>query len=338
MKYIKKRVGYWLGMVVTLLFVGWALMKFDFVEVGKALGQANYLWALPAGAIEVLSIYMRALRWKYFLAPIKPVSTRDSFMATSIGFFANMVLPARLGEFVRAWLIAKKASISKSAALGTVVIERAIDGLCVVAMIAAVLMFTEPPEGQEEYWEVFKATGYFIAGFYLAVFTILFLFHKRVGWVEWLLDFSIGILPEHLGSRIKSIFESFRSGFAFLESGRHIVAIFLWSVVFWTMLGGLNLMFFYAFGLYDLPFIATYLVLVAQIIGSMAPAAPGFVGPYHAATMAALFFYGVDSELGLSIAIVMHATMFFTNTAPGVVFLWLEKMSFTDIKEKAEED
>ena len=332
---MKEKATFWLGLAITLFFVAWALLKYDFRAVMAALGEANYYWILPAAVIEVLLIYIRAVRWHYFLESIKPVSHYNSFMATSVGFLANMVIPARIGEFVRAWVLGRKEGISKSAAMGTVVIERAIDGLSVVVVILLVFLLVDVPGDKLKYWNTLRAAGYTVVAFYLVVFFTLFLFHKRVRWVERLIDFALAILPERLGEKTRRILESFRSGFDVLESGRHIIAITIWSVVFWAIAGGLNVAFFHAFGLYDLPFIATYLILMAQVIGVMAPS-PGFVGPYHAATMAGLAFYGVGQELALSVAIVMHATMFLTNIAPGIVFLWLEKMSFSEIKHSAD--
>lgn len=336
MKSNKERVTFWLGTAITFLFVAWALFKYDFAAVLDALKDANYLWIIPAAIIEMLLIYIRAVRWHYFLEPIKPVSHYNSFMATSVGFLANMVIPARIGEFVRAWVLGKKENISKSASMGTVVMERAIDGLSIVVVILMVIYFVDVPEREGGYWNTLKATGFMVSAFYALVFATLFLLHKRVRWVEWMIDASISILPERFAEKTRLILESFRQGFDVLESGHHIIAIVIWSVIFWGVAGGLNLAFFYAFGLNDLPFIATYLILMAQVIGVMVPS-PGFVGPYHAATMAGLAFYGVEAEKGLSVAIVMHATMFVTNIAPGLVFLWFEKMSFSEIKRSADE-
>ncbi len=337
MKSTKSQTGYWVGFAIAFGFIAWAIARYDFNTVWSSLQSVNYWWIIPTAIIEMILIYIRAVRWRYFLDPIKKVSHYNTTMATAIGFLANMVLPARIGEFLRAWLIGKRESISKSAAMGTVVIERSIDGLSVVVLILIVLLVVDAPEEKQAYWATLKTTGYFVAGFYLTVFTALFLLYKRVHWVERVIDFSINVMPEKYKGQIRELLESFRTGFDVLASGHHMIAITIWSVVFWSIAGGLNIGFFHAFGLRDLPFIATYLVLMGQVIGVMIPS-PGFVGPFHAATMAALAFYGVGEELALSMAIVMHATMFITNMIPGIVFLWLEKLSINEIKETAEQE
>lgn len=329
----KGKAGFWIGFIIAIGFVAWAFFQYDFESVWVVLKGVNYWWVVAAGIVETLLIYVRAVRWHYFLEPIKKVSHYNVTMATAIGFMANSVAPGRIGEFIRPYLLGKRENISKSAAFGTVVIERAIDGLSVVVLILIVFFFVEVPPDKEEAWGYLKGGGYIISLFFLVVSTGLFLLHKRIGWVERLIEFLIRLLPEKHQAKVRELIESFISGFDVLEHSRHLIAIIIWSVILWTVAGGLNLAFFYAFDLGDLPFIATYLVLMAQVAGVMIPT-PGFVGPYHAGTVIALSFYGVGAELALSMAVVMHATMFITNAGPGVVFLWLENISLGSIKEE----
>ncbi len=332
----KGRAGFWIGIALTVGLVGWALASYDFTRVWEALKEANYWWVLPAAIIEVGVIFIRAVRWRSFLEPIKKVSLYDSSMGCYIGFTGNMILPARAGEFIRAWVLARKVKVPATAVMGTVVIERVVDGLTVVMVIFLTLLMVDVPEEKQAYWETMRATGFLFTFAFVGMSVGAVMLQKRVGWVVRTMDFTIGLLPERFRGRVKGLIETFLSGFDFLEHSRHIVGIIFWSAVFWGVSGGLNICFFMAFGL-DLPFIATYLILIAQVIGVMAPS-PGFVGPYHAATIAALSFYGVDAELALSMALVMHATMFLTNSLPGVFFLLNENLSLGQISHAADEE
>ncbi|VAX16622.1 hypothetical protein MNBD_NITROSPINAE03-1960, partial [hydrothermal vent metagenome] len=98
-----------------------------------------------------------------------------------------------------------------------------------------------------------------------------------------------------------------------------------------------NYFIFQAFNL-DLPISASFLVLLSQILGVMVPSAPGFIGVFHAATIAGLMFYGVDSELALSVALTLHIIMFTMQTIPGLIFLWVEQYSLRDIKHAADDE
>ncbi|MBF0171583.1 MAG: flippase-like domain-containing protein, partial [Nitrospinae bacterium] len=115
----KGRAGFWIGVALTVGLVAWALMAYDFSRVWEALKQANYWWVLPAALIEVAVIFIRAVRWRPFLEPIRKVSLYDSSMACYIGFTGNMILPARAGEFIRAWVLARKVKIPATAVMGT---------------------------------------------------------------------------------------------------------------------------------------------------------------------------------------------------------------------------
>lgn len=299
--------------------MAWALATYDISAVGGALAGANYWWILPAAVIEVALIFVRAVRWLYFLDPLKKVSLFNAMATTFIGFTANMIFPARAGEFIRPALLAKKESLKTSAVLGTVVIERAVDGITAGFVAVGVLLLVEVPAEKAAYWSTLQAAGLTFIAIFLVLFGAMVMLQKKFRPVEAVIDATLGVLPARAARRARELIDSFLEGFLFLESGHHIFAITLWSVAFWLIAGGLNIAFFYAFGL-DLPWIATYLVLMAQVIGVMVPA-PGFVGPYHAATVAALSFYGVPAELALSIAIVMHGTMFITNLLPGLLVI-----------------
>jgi uncharacterized protein (TIRG00374 family) len=328
-------VGFWIGLAIVGGLLAWAVVSYDFVQVWQALKGANYWWILPAFLIEIAIIFIRAVRWRSFLEPIKEVGLYNAVMTTYIGFTGNMLLPARAGEFIRPWLLARRERIPVSSAMGTIVIERIVDGLTVIVVMVFTLFLLEVPEGKEAFWRTMRTTGVIFTAAFVTVFLAAALLQRRVGWMVRFINAVVDLLPERFREKVREMIHSFISGFDFLDNSRHIMAILWWSAVFWGVSGGLNVCFIHAFGL-ELPFIATYLILISQVIGVMAPT-PGFVGPYHAMTIAALAFYGVPQEVGLSIAIVMHATMFVSNGAPGIYFLIREKLSFAQLSDVAEQ-
>lgn len=324
------------GWAISVFFIGWAVVKMDLSKVWGALALADYRWIIPAFLTNVLILYVRALRWVHFVAPIKIVRSISAFSAISIGYMANMLLPARLGEIARAYVLARRENISNSASFGTVVMERAVDGLSMVAFILIVFMLIDLPNDGGEYFEPIKIAAITTAFVFLGVFACLYLFYKRVRPVEATLGWVTGLLPPRYAQMARDILKSFRSGFASIDHGHRIFKIVVWSAVAWLLSGPYNYFFFLAFGL-QLPFLASYVVTMIQVFGIMIPSAPSFVGVYHAATVAGLALYGVDSELALSIALVAHVIYFFSFVIPGLIFLWMEQYSISDIQHAADD-
>lgn len=325
------------GWAISLGFIVWAVLKMDLAKVWGAIVMADFRWMIPAAILNLVLLTARGARWRHFIAPIKEVSFMSSFSAMCIGFMANMVLPARIGEFVRAYVLAKKESISKSSAFATVVIERAFDGLSIVVMMLLVFMIVEPPDANDIFWVSFKIGGVTASLFFIAFFTGLYLFHRQVKFMEWIIVTLIGFLPDEYGEKAREIIEAFRKGFDSIDQGHRMVKIILWCAFIWGAAAPFNYFIFEAFGL-DLPFSASFLVLLSQILGVMVPSAPGFIGVYHAATVAGLMFYGVDSELALSVSLTLHIILFTMQTLPGLIFLWMEQFSFGEIQHAADDE
>ena len=110
---------FWVGMGFSGTFLYLAFRRTDLLAVGYTLRQAAYIWLFPAVVLTLLSFYLRAYRWHYLLESIKPITISSLFSATLIGFMANNLLPARLGEFVRAYVIGRREGIRGSASFAT---------------------------------------------------------------------------------------------------------------------------------------------------------------------------------------------------------------------------
>src|SRR5258706_258627 len=120
----------------------------------------NLWWFIPFAALTVGEVLIRAWKWQVLLEPIKRCSFLTLNSATLIGLFANTVLPARAGEFVRAYAGARMERIPYSTSFATVVVDRLLDGLTVSAIFVLALVFQPLPDQ-------IKAFGYLAGGIYL---------------------------------------------------------------------------------------------------------------------------------------------------------------------------
>lgn len=137
-----KNRRFWIGLVITLIFLFLVIyqVRDDIGEMGRALGEANYLFLLPGILFYYLGVYFRAVRWRFVLKPLGSFSSIRIFPLIVIGMLVNNILPARLGIVARAYILGEKESISKMAVGGTMVVEQISDGVILI-LFAAIISF-----------------------------------------------------------------------------------------------------------------------------------------------------------------------------------------------------
>src|SRR5512139_1785487 len=138
-----------IGLGIGAMFFYLAVRSVDIEQMLAALGRTHYGFVLLSAALMFAAHYLRALRWRYFLAPVKRVPTGSLFSALMIGYAANTFVPAHLGEVLRAFVIGKKQDISASAAFASIVVERIVDVVSLIAVMAIVIMVHPFPEWVE---------------------------------------------------------------------------------------------------------------------------------------------------------------------------------------------
>ncbi|HLZ07848.1 MAG TPA: lysylphosphatidylglycerol synthase transmembrane domain-containing protein, partial [Chloroflexota bacterium] len=127
------------GIVISILFLFWA--KSLVGNLGNALaslGTANYIYVVPALVAYFAGVWLRAARWHFLLRPVKSIKTKTLFPIVVIGYMANDVLPARLGEVVRAYILGEQERVPKTTALATILVERMFDGISMLIFVAVV--------------------------------------------------------------------------------------------------------------------------------------------------------------------------------------------------------
>ncbi|RLC70370.1 MAG: hypothetical protein DRI26_07280, partial [Chloroflexi bacterium] len=157
---------FWIGLGITLLFLFLFLYRTDFAEMGRALGQANYLFLLPGLLFYLVGVLFRSLRWRYLLKPIGTFSPLRLFPLIVIGFLVNNVLPARLGIVARAYILGEREGVSKMATAGTIVVEQVFDGVTLLLLAAIISLFGVAVGG------VMQNTVYVVAGFLLGALVL----------------------------------------------------------------------------------------------------------------------------------------------------------------------
>ena len=130
-----KKWQFWLGVLISIVFIWLALRGLRLEEFWDSVKQANYVWLLPGIGVYFIGVWVRAWRWHYLLGPIKKIPTATMFPITTIGYMGNNIYPARAGEVLRAVILKRKEGVSVSASLATIIVERIFDGVVMLAFV-----------------------------------------------------------------------------------------------------------------------------------------------------------------------------------------------------------
>lgn len=323
------------GILISVVFLYFAFRKVDYDELSTALVGAQYLYLIPVGFLAVISLFIRALRWRYLLLPIKRISFKSLFTTASIGLMVNNLLPARLGEFVRAYLIGERENISKSASLATIVIERIFDGLAVLVFLiyAFVQRTIDFP-----HW--FNKTVYIVIAVYgLAIIFLVLLRIRRDNAME-IAAFLTRPLPVRGRTKVANALNSFVHGLEIIHNFRELAISFVLSILVWLPNVLIIYMLLQAFGI-DLPLHSASVIFIIITIGIMIPSAPGFVGTIQYCSIIGLAIFSVPKSLALSFSIVYHIAVFIPITGTGLICLLIQGVSFKELrklKKTGEED
>jgi hypothetical protein len=324
-----KKGHVWIGIGISLALVVYLFSRVDYRQLWLSMATADVTLLLVAGTLLAGTLVMRAWRWQYLLKPLKRVEFSNSMSATCIGLMANMILPIRLGEIVRAMVLGYREGIDKSASLATVVVDRLLDGFTILFILVVLLLVVPLPLDQG--WQrKLRWGGLLFFSVYLGAFALLFYLHRSPSrMLHGVRRLGSG-LPAPWVDSLCRFLGSFSVGLQSLNRTENLGQIVVTSLILWGLVGVYNFLVVRAFALY-LPVTVGFLLLVAQAAAVMIPSSPGFVGTHHAATFACLSLWGVSSETALGVALVMHAIGYFLTIAIGAIYLWVVGISLRDI-------
>lgn len=304
------------GILVSVLFVYLTVRKVNPSDFLNAFGSVSLPWLLAAVAIYLSGFPFRALRWQRILREQKELSLREVMVPVLIGRMANNVLPAQAGEIYRAILLGKRTQISRSGALGSIVVERTLDGLMLVAII--LFVFYLFPGAGFLGWAALLSGLLFVA---LAMGILLY-GHTTTGtdrFVIWLLD----LLPPPLRKFVGQRLELFLSGIRGLSTGKRYVETGVHTIVIWACEAVAVGLVVASFDI-ALPFGSYLLVFSLASLSTVLPSGLGYIGPYQYAFVLGLGYFEVDREMALAVSIVAQAALLGPITVIGLALLWRE--------------
>ncbi|MCL4395899.1 MAG: flippase-like domain-containing protein [Chloroflexi bacterium] len=326
-----KSVRFWIGLAISAVCLYLAFQGIEFDKLFDALRDMNYAWLAAAVVLWCVSYTGRVVRWQLLFSPRK-MRTGKIFSALNIGYFLSNILPARLGDIIRAYLIGDMEGVSKASALSTVVVERLSDGLSVVLLLAVTALYVPniPAQAREGAIGV-AATG--VAGILVL---LLLSFQKERGLaLLHRLASPFGFLQR---PSLWSSLESLIDGFAVLRSPKPIVGVAIAALYAWVLGGVVFWLAMNAVGLRDpsgaaMPLAAAFLVMTVTSLVVVIPSSPGYLGVFHyVAVLTLTGVYNVDKSNALTYAVVIHALSYLMLTGLGVFSIWQEGLSYQSLQ------
>jgi hypothetical protein len=291
--------------------------------------------------LQILVHLTRSLRWNYLLAPLGVKVPAGPLLAiSSVGFMAILAFPARLGEFVRPGLLRKGGYTTAAAALGTVAVERIVDGLIISLLVFGAFLAHRGPGSPS--WMMPTAYAA-LGGFTAALVFLMFAMRRPEPTVQFCL--ALTLLPR-FAPRFAVLIEhkllDLIRGFAALKDGRNLTLFLIWSVAYWGANGLGMWVLARAFGL-SLSLVGAYATMGLLGVGISLPNSPGLVGQFQWFTLLGLSLYlGFDLgdpatkhtalyAVALAFAIAQHLLQVTWYVAIGALGLASPWVSFHDL-------
>ncbi len=321
-----------LGVAISIFLIWWVLRDVDAREVWREVRGVNWWLLTAAVAVATSGFLTRSLRWKVFLHPISPTtSLSNRFAAVNIGFAANNLLPARVGEFARAWSISRLEPVTISGAVGSLVVERLFDAVAILLLFFVALLHPLFPSDARLGGQPIQATlvGVLVALAILVTGLILLIGFPRT-FLRWT-DRVLGLAPSRIHRFLGDMAESFLQGLGSLRSLKLLVVGLIASLGIWAWNGVSFWLAFMAFGI-DQGYATALFVQAVIAMGVSIPSAPGYFGTWHAAALLALHeVYAVGEGATLAFAFGYHLAGFFPVTLLGLWYAGRLGLSLSEL-------
>jgi hypothetical protein len=314
------------GLLLAVLLLYWVFHDKDPQALSAALMRASWPALALAGFLNLAHNGARVLRWGWLLDPVRPrVPFRPMFSAVILGFMTTLLVPGRVGELVRPALLSAREDLPLGPCLGTVVADRLLDGVAIVALFAVGSLNAHFVAGSAALAGEIRLTAAIALTVIVSGLVVLVAISTVGGRLDgWL---SRRWAPVRWAGRVTL---GLSRGVDALRSRRRLVPIVAYSLVVWLVIALATWIGIRAAGA-DVGFSDTLVMLPLLALGVSLPT-PGGVGGYHALMQFGLVsLFGVDPTLAAGAGILMHLAIVLPVLVLGPVLLYVDGVSWSDL-------
>lgn len=335
---MKRHLKTVVGIAVTVFFLWLTLRQVEWAEVWTHLRDANFALLAAAVALSALGMHVRALRWKPLLEPVAPgVAWKPRIAGVCIGFAANNVFPARLGEFARTWVLSRQANIPLTAAFASLVLERALDGVVMITFLLGSMSLPGFPElatgGAIDPRAAVRLAAAVTAVMLGILLWMAFFPRPAVRMAETVAN---AVLPASFRRPVVDALHAFVGGLHVLRNPRLLAVSAAWAVFQWAFLAISFLLAFRAFGITGPGYLGAIFLQSCIALAVAIPSSPGFFGLFEAASVWGLGLWGVDPARAVSFAFGFHLGGWAAVTAMGAYYALRLNVRLRDLRGSEE--
>jgi len=303
----------WVGLILSALSVYLVVRGLSWSDVVDALMSVHMQFVLVAWGLVFVTLAAKMERWRLLFWPHQAALGRGRFFGIMLaGQLVNFAFPGRVGDMVRIYYVGEENSIRRAHALTTIGIEKTIDLIMTLALLAVLLPIMSVPAYLQN-----SAAGLTVVTAVLTVMLIGLTWWGR-GALSWL-ALPLRLLPRRLSTPLHEQLDMALAGFHALRQGRVVVGVLFWSAIVWATSVATNYYVFRSLGL-NLPWVAALFLLLVLMLGTAVPSSPGKIGVFHYLTVLGLVPFAVTKSLALSVSIVLYVLAYSPAVAVGTAF------------------
>ncbi|MEO1483018.1 MAG: lysylphosphatidylglycerol synthase transmembrane domain-containing protein [Myxococcota bacterium] len=329
---MKNAIRLTIALAVSAGLLWFAFRNVEWPRMLEVVRSVDPVMVLAFFASQLLIQCFRILRWDILIRPFATVSKPALFRIGGLGQMLIVLLPLRLGEFARPYLLKKETGAPLSSGLGSVVIERAIDGLLVtllffVGTTALGDAYAVPPALQGA---AYLALAIFAGATLVSAAALM-----TQGWVPDLIERIGRPISAGLTEKAVGMLRTFVDGLRALPNLSSVLGFFLWTVAYWVA----NALGMYALALgfgWELPLVAGFLLVSILVIGIMVPAGPGFIGPFQVSIVLGLGVFGIGETEAAAYAMVAFPLTLISVLVYGLPWLFIGKAGVAELVRESQ--
>ena len=318
-----------IGLLISLVFIILIFWKLDIHKLIKAFRMFDYRILFLFVHIYEFSLYIRGVRWKYLLCLNEKLSVNEAFFAFTVGNTINSYLPARAGDFWRAYHLGNKIGESKMKLLGSIILERLIDGISILL----ILFFAIVTYFRHRWVLNIAAVAACLFLGALAVIYIIFKFNKieyifkKISEIPFLSGFTAQL------NTISGHLMKFMNGFEALNNPKCFFMAFFMSMLAWGFECLMTYMIILGFGVHYGISIALFTISFIAL-STVIPSSSIFIGPYQYAYILALGIYHIGKEQALGTAFIHQMSIMIIITVISVIYFMKGNTSLDEIQKE----